>query len=117
MAGAMDWLAIPAGTPAKRIANLHGATNAGLLGLSTLNLALRARSRGRRAPLPMLLSAAGTGGLNASAWYGGELVYERGMRVRGVDPVAAAPEVALLPGDQRTAGFLRRLQQRFARAS
>ena len=99
-AGAADYFEIPSGSHAKRIANLHASLNLGLMGLYGVNLLLR---RGRRPPaglLPTALSAIGTAGLAASAWYGGHLVYEHGMRVKWVSPVENQPE-AKLPGDKR----------------
>lgn len=109
-AGAGDYFAIPPGSHTKRIANLHASLNLGLLGLYSVNLLLR---RGRKTPTgttPMLLSALGTTGLLISAWYGGHMVYEHGMRVKGVSPVADAPE-AKLPGDKKIEGVFSRLEQ------
>ena len=36
-----------------------------------------------------------------SGWFGGRMVYEQGMRVKGVSPVEHAPEAKMLPGDER----------------
>ena len=100
-AGAADYLTIPSGTETKKVANLHGALNLGLLGLYSVNLLMR---RTRRAPgkLPKILSLIGTAGLLVSAWYGGELAYTHGVRVKGVSPTAGAPETKL-PGDEAVA--------------
>ena len=111
-AGAADWLAIPSRTPAKRIANLHAAMNVALLGMSAANVVLRRRSSGGPPAAAVLLSAVANAGLLVSAWYGGELVYEAGMRVRGVDPAGGSSEVPLMPGDSSAASALRRLQAR-----
>ena len=99
-AGAADYFTIPADTPAKQSANVHASMNAGLLSLYTLNLLMR---RGKNPPtgtVPVLLSAIGTVGLLISAWYGGHMVYEHGMRVKGVDPSAGAPEMRPPVDDQ-----------------
>lgn len=99
-AGAGDYFDIPPETDTKKIANLHASLNIGIMGMYSVNLLMR---RGQRPPsgkLPMLLSAVGTAGLMVSAWYGGHMVYEHGMRVKGVSPVADAPEMKL-PGDKK----------------
>ncbi len=82
-AGAVDYFSIKPGTQSSKTATLHGAINVGIMGLYGLNLLLRRRERSP-GPLPMMLSALGTAGLIASAWYGGKLVYELGMRVKPV---------------------------------
>ena len=108
-AGAADYLTIPSETRTKRTANLHASMNAGLLMLYSLNLMLR---RGKETPsgfLPVLLSTIGAVGLIISAWYGGDMVYEQGMRVRGVDPSAPSPEIKP-PLDDRSAEALVRLE-------
>lgn len=74
--GAIDWMAIPKGTRARRIGTLHGAGNVVvvlLFGLSWL-------ARGGSAPylpdtLPMLLAVAAVVLALGTAWLGGELVY------------------------------------------
>lgn len=47
----------------------------------------------------LLLSALATVGVLVSGWFGGRLVYEQGMRVKGVSPIEYAPEMKL-PGDE-----------------
>jgi uncharacterized membrane protein len=104
--GALDYGAIPDGHPAKRMARLHGAINVGVLGLTALNVALRRGPRPARGTTA--LSAVGTVALLASAWYGGHLVFEHGLRVRGRSPLADAPELAL-PGDRAVPRLLQGL--------
>jgi uncharacterized membrane protein len=103
-AGAADYLTIPADTPAKRTGTTHALLNAGLIAMYGLNLLLRG---GRKSPgaAPVLMSALGTVGLLVSAWYGGQLVYEHGLRVKGVDPIGDAPE-ARPPADKALTGAL-----------
>ena len=105
-AGALDYLAIPREHPVKKTATLHALLNLGLVALTGLNLLARSRRRFHR-PTPALvaLSGACTAGLMFSAWLGGEMVYELGMRVRGVDPTAGQPELAP-PGDEAVARTL-----------
>jgi uncharacterized membrane protein len=98
-AGAMDYAEIPRDHPAKPVARLHAGLNLGLIGLSLVNLRLRqGRRRAASRRLPTLLSAVGGAALFVSAWYGGHLVYEHGLRVKGRSPIADAPEIAP-PGD------------------
>jgi uncharacterized membrane protein len=80
-AGAADYLTIPPDAPAKRTADTHAAMNIGLLALTGLNLCLRSGRR-KSGTGPALLSLVGNLGLFVSAWYGGHLVYEHGMRVK-----------------------------------
>lgn len=112
-AGAGDYFTIPPNTQVKKTANIHASLNIGALGLYSLNLLLR---RGKKRPtgvVPVLLSVLGTVGLIVSAWYGGHMVYEQGMRVKGVSPVEDAPEIKL-PGDEKLEEAFTRLEERFA---
>jgi uncharacterized membrane protein len=100
IAGAIDYFSITSGTRTKRIANIHAFLNIGLLGLLSADLLLR---RGKRVPtgtLPVLLSAAGTLGILVSAWYGGELVFSHGVRVKGVQNLDEAKDIKL-PVDEK----------------
>ena len=108
-AGAMDYLSIPKDHPVKRTATTHALMNLGLITLYGLNLLSRRR---RRAPTAgqIALSGACAAGLSVSAWFGAEMVYELGLRVRGRDPLAAAPELKP-PGDEAVARTLERVEE------
>ena len=97
--GLADYLTISPGGPIKKTANTHAILNGAAMALYTVNLALR-----RKKPsgtLPTILSLIGTAGLIASAWYGGHLVYQHGMRVK---PATEKPQPeARLPGDEKIA--------------
>jgi uncharacterized membrane protein len=67
--------------------------NVGVLALFGLNLLLRKRNGGRPDLLTTVLSGIGAAGLLASAWYGGHLVYEHGLRVKGRDPLGQAKDL------------------------
>lgn len=104
-AGAMDYFAIPGRSPAKRLANIHASLNLGLVGMTLGNLVVRSRRETPSGALPMLMSVVANAGLLVSAWYGGHLVYEHGLRVKGVDPTAGEDELRL-PGDESLAETL-----------
>jgi uncharacterized membrane protein len=89
-AGFQDYQEIPEGTDLKRMANAHAMLNVGMLGAVGLSLVMRAT--GKVSATALLLNMATTGALMASSWYGTHMVYRHGMRVRGVDPIADAPE-------------------------
>lgn len=94
--GIADYLTISPGGPMKRHANTHGILNAALMGLQTVNLAARRNRRG--GVLPTVLNLIGLGGLLVSQWYGAELVYKHGMRVKAAEE---KPQPQLRPpGDQ-----------------
>ncbi|MES2901232.1 MAG: DUF2231 domain-containing protein [Pseudomonadota bacterium] len=95
-AGFADYLAISPGTPVKRTANMHALLNTGALACTAANLALRSRQPAHRGG-SLALSAIAAVGVLVSGWFGGRMVYEQGMRVKGVSPVGHVPD-AELPG-------------------
>ncbi len=113
--GAADYFEIPAGTESKKVANLHASLNLGIMGLYSLNLLLRSR-RSRPGAGPMLLSLLGTAGLVASSWYGGELVYKLGMRVKPMMEEGPSHKEWKLPGDKKIEKAFEHLQKQFASA-
>lgn len=107
-AGTSDYLEIPHDTRPKRLALLHGLMNAGILGATAANVALR---RGRGSTLTTTLLSMGVNAVAfVSLWYGGHLVYEHGVRVRGVGGLAETPEVKL-PMDDALIEPLLRLEE------
>lgn len=98
-AGAMDYLAIEPDTEVKRTANLHATLNAGALALTAANVVAR-KSDADHHGGSLWMSALAAAGVLVSGWFGGRMVYEQGMRVKGVSPVEYAPEKKL-PGDER----------------
>lgn len=112
-AGAADYFTIPPDSHTKRIANLHAVLNIGLLGLTGVNLLLRRKRKARVGTLPALLSLVGNAGVLVSSWYGGHLVYDHGLRVKGVSEVSDAPELKL-PGDEKLAESFDALQEEVA---
>jgi uncharacterized membrane protein len=114
-AGTADYLTIPAKSQSKRVANLHGLLNVGVMGLYGLNLYLRSRRATRPGAVPVLLSLLGTAGLVVSSWYGGELVYKLGMRVEPAMEGDQSPEWKL-PSDQKVAKAFRSAEKKLAPA-
>ncbi len=109
-AGAMDYLSIPRDSQSHRVANVHAGMNLGLMGMYGLSLLLRTGRKQGTGVLPVLLSALGTAGLIASAWYGGELVYKLGMRVEPAQEGEKEPEVKL-PGDRKIEEAFRKAEK------
>jgi uncharacterized membrane protein len=79
--GFIDWLAIPAGTRAKRVGALHGAGNVAVLVLFSISWAFRGVDP--RTPVFFAYAAAFAGGAVAlvTGWLGGELVDRLGVGV------------------------------------
>ncbi len=113
--GAADYLTIPPDSKSKKTANLHAILNLSIMGLYGVNLALRRRRQTPTGVLPTLLSLVGTAGLIVSSWYGGELVYELGMRVKPLMEGEQGPEWKL-PNDQRYEQAFRDFEKRYAPA-
>jgi uncharacterized membrane protein len=101
----MDYLEIDSGTDVKQTANVHAVLNGGALALTAANLALR-RDGYKHTGGSLALSAIAAVGVIVSGWFGGRMVYEQGMRVKGVNPIEDAPEVHVVPGDERLAHAL-----------
>lgn len=114
-AGAVDYFSLREGTEEKRTANVHAGMNVGIMAAYGLNLSLRDRDEPVGA-VPFALSALGTTALLISAWYGGKLVYEHGLRVQGVDPLAGARDLKL-PGDDQIKESLEQLEGQVAPAT
>lgn len=100
VAGAMDYLTIERDTEVKRTANLHAMLNGGVMVATAANVLMR-RNRPRHVGGSLALSAIGALGVIVSGWFGGRLVYEQGMRVKGVSPVEHERDVKMLPADEK----------------
>lgn len=79
--GTIDWLAIPAGTRAKRVGALHGIGNVVMLGLFALGWWVRAGAPQSPPAGSVALSLAGLAVSLGTAWLGGELAYRMGVGV------------------------------------
>src|SRR5687767_4279952 len=76
--GLVDWLAIPAGTRAKRIGLQHMGANVVVLALFGLAWLLRRDDPHDPGTFPILLELVGGGLAAVSGWLGGELVDRMG---------------------------------------
>ncbi len=72
--GLVDWLAIPAGTRAKRVGLLHGAGNVLVVGLFIVSWGIRYASPEAQSGVAVVLSAIGVLIALVTGWLGGELV-------------------------------------------
>lgn len=79
--GLIDWLAIPAGTRAKRVGALHGIGNVVVLLLFFGSWLARTGSNWDPGVLAIVLGLAGLAVSGATAWLGGELVGRLGVGV------------------------------------
>ena len=98
--GLWDWLAIPAGTRAKRVGALHGIGNVVVVALFAISWLLR-RGQADYVPTGLALWLGVIAVLLAlvTAWAGGELVERLGV---GVDPGANLDAPSSLSGPATT---------------
>lgn len=86
--GLIDWLAIPAGTRAKRIGLYHAITNLGVMALFLVSAIVRGDAHAigtssvhEPGPAAVILSLMGVGLALIGGWLGGELVDRLGVGV------------------------------------
>ena len=80
--GLVDWLAVPAGTRAKRIGLWHAVFNVIVVGLFAVSWLVRiGKANHEPGWLPVALEIAGVALLLVSGWLGGELVDRLGVGV------------------------------------
>ncbi len=97
--GAIDWRAIPAGTRAKRIGNMHAAANIGMMILFAISWLIRMGDPARPEALAILIAfAAGFVGF-LGGWLGGELVYRLGIGVYPDAHMNASPAWTIDKGE------------------
>lgn len=93
--GAIDWLAIPRGTRAKRVGIAHGLGNVGIVALFAVAWLLRRDNPADPGGLAIVLEGLGVLGALVTGWLGGELVDRLGV---GVDPGAHLDAPSSLSG-------------------
>ena len=79
--GFLDFLGIPSGSRAHRIALLHLSINLAVTGLFLVALLLRLGHPSRTSTIAFVLAIVGLAGLAVSGALGGELAYRYGVRV------------------------------------
>jgi uncharacterized membrane protein len=99
--GAIDFMAIPSGTRAKRIGALHGGGNVVMVALFAASWLLRTGSPTDPSTLAFVLSLAGGGLSGLTGWLGGELVDRMGV---GVDEGAHLNAPSSLSGRPASEG-------------
>jgi uncharacterized membrane protein len=103
--GLIDWLAIPAGTRAKRLGLLHGLGNVVVVGLLAVSLWFRSTSVAHVPPAAAMVLAFCAVGLGAvTGWLGGELVDRLGV---GIDDGAHLDAPSSLHTDRVPVGTRR----------
>jgi uncharacterized membrane protein len=96
--GLIDFLAIPAGTRAKRIGLLHGVGNVVVVGLFAVSWWLRRPAPSAPGSGPIVLAAVAVAIALVTGWLGGELVDRLGV---GVDDGAHLDAPSSLSGPVR----------------
>ena len=79
--GAIDWVAIPSGTRAKRIGAVHGIGNVIVVLLFAGSWLMRGETPAAAAPFALVLSFAAGSLALFTGWLGGELVDRLGVGV------------------------------------
>ena len=88
--GLIDWIAIPAGTRAKKIGGLHGGGNVVVLALFAISLWLRSGQVQQPPTWAFVLSFCGAAIALVTGWLGGELVDRLGIGI-SANPHPDAP--------------------------
>lgn len=97
--GAVDWLAIPPGTRAKRVGAYHGVGNVIVTGLFIVSWGVRYANPDQQSGPAVVLSAIAVALALVTGWLGGELVDRLGV---GVDSGAHADSPSSLSGRPAT---------------
>ena len=108
-AGVMDYLTIEPETDVKRTANMHAILNSGALAMTAANVMMR-KDQPSHTGGSLALAGLAAVGVLVSGWFGARMVYEQGMRVKGVSPVEHAPELDL-PGGKWTEKMMLKEEQ------
>lgn len=100
--GTIDWVAIPAGTRAKRIGLLHGVGNVIVLGLFVLSWLLRRPNPAAPPTEAIVAGLLGFGLAAVTGWLGGELVDRLGVGVDDGAHLDAPSSLTALPATGRS---------------
>jgi uncharacterized membrane protein len=101
--GLIDWLAIPAGTRAKRLGLWHGGGNATIVVLFLISWLIRLPNHAYQPDIvPFLLALVAVAAALVTAWLGGELVYRLRVAVdddAGLDATSSLARDGLVDVD------------------
>ncbi|MBY8874878.1 DUF2231 domain-containing protein [Micromonospora sp. PLK6-60] len=102
--GLIDWLAVPAGTRAKRIGAVHGAGNVVVVLLFALSWLLRrAADNWDPSAFALILGFVGVVLVGVTGWLGGELVERLGLSVSADAGVDAPSSLSRRPAGRTRA--------------
>ncbi|HET9921134.1 MAG TPA: DUF2231 domain-containing protein [Ktedonobacteraceae bacterium] len=101
--GTLDWLAIPAGTRAKKVGIWHGAGNYLILALFVISWFARLHAMSNPSIAAYVLSFLGAALLGGTGWLGGELVLRHGVGVDEGANLNAPSSLSKLPANQPSA--------------
>jgi uncharacterized membrane protein len=105
--GAIDWLAIPRGTRAKRIGLVHGAGNVVVVALFAMSWYFR-RDQPAAPPTEAVVAGLLGAGLSVvTGWLGGELVNRLGVGVDGGAHLDAPSSLTAMPAAAATGAEFR----------
>lgn len=102
--GLIDYVAIPAGTRAKRVGGFHGLSSVTVVALFGVSWLLRMDVPSSPAPVALLFSFSGAAFLGLAGWFGGELLNRMGV---GIDDGANLNAPSSLSGPASLASALR----------
>ncbi len=107
--GTIDWLAIPAGTRAKKVGLVHGGGNYLILLFFIVSWLLRLNAIGSPSILAYTLSFLGAALLGITGWLGGELTLRMGIGVDEGANLNAPSSLSGLPASHQvtSAGSVR----------
>jgi len=101
--GLIDWLAIPAGTRAKRLGLWHGGGNAAIVVLFLISWLIRLPNHAYQPNIvPFVLALIAVAAALVTAWLGGELVYRLRVAVdddAGLDATSSIARDGLVDVD------------------
>jgi uncharacterized membrane protein len=101
--GLSDFVSLPKREGLRRTGLIHGLLNSAVVIATGVNIWAHRRNKSKA--LRSALSTFQMAGLFVSSWYGASLIYEGGVRVAGVDPLAGTTEYKPAYDDEIRAAF------------
>ncbi len=103
--GIADYAALDKKGQVKHLANRHALVNSAIMALMGVSLFARRKNPDTVGALPLSLTAIANGLTILSAWYGDEMVYGHGVRVRDLH-IKPGDKDLRLPGDEEVVEVL-----------